>query len=267
MKKALALFFGLACGVGLGLLYSWVINPVQYTDTSPASLRADYQLAYAALIAQTFAVDGDLDAARARLAALELGDAAQGVTALAQRAAGAGLDLAQVRALSALAAALGAGPGTPLPPTLTPAPGAFTPISAATPSATAIPTITPRLLPTRTPTPTPIGAFELAGLQAVCDDTLPGPLLQVLTLDRSGEQVGGVGVVVEWAGGFDRFFTGLKPELGTGYGDFAMTEGVDYTIRLADSPAALISDVRSEPCTQPDGSAYAGSVLLVFRQP
>jgi hypothetical protein len=39
-------------------------------------------------------------------------------------------------------------------------------------------------------------------------------------------------VVVSWAGGQDRFFTGLRPERGAGYGDFEMSPGTEYEVSL-----------------------------------
>jgi hypothetical protein len=100
----------------------------------------------------------------------------------------------------------------------------------------------------------------------VCDPKLKQPLIQVLTLGADGTPVAGVEVLVEWAEGFDHFFTGLKPELGSGYGDFAMAEGVDYTVRLAADPAQTVSSLRVETCTDVGGKQLLGSWLLVFRQ-
>ena len=277
MKNRLLAVAGFALGLGAGLLYAWGIRPAQYTDTNPASLRADYKADYIQLVAQSFVVDGDIERARARLAVLGEADPARTVTALAQRAAASGGDPEAVRSLAALASALGARPVTP---TLFPLGETQRP---ATPEATltAEPTLTPEPTLSRLPTATPIpqgvpiqpptptlpGAFAFVGRQPVCDPKLPQPLIQILALDASGVPVPGVEVIVEWGGGFDHFFTGLKPELGSGYGDFAMTEGVDYTVRLAANPAEAINGLRVETCTDTGGKQFLGSWLLVFRQP
>lgn len=298
LRAALAV----ALGLGAGLLVAWVIAPVQYVDTEPRTLREDHRTAYIQLIAQAYAVDGNLERARARLALLDEGDAALAATAAAQRLAASGASAEAVQALSALAADLGARPaatalaaatptsamaataterlsqGTATPPpgdTLTPEPSATlptpTPPDTATftpsPTVTPPPTITPRLLPTRTPTPTPLGAFLFAHQQQMCDPTQTEPLIQVITQDRSGEEIGGAEVVVEWAQGFDHFFTGLKPELGAGYGDFTMTEGIEYTVHLAESPGARVGPLVAETCTGPTGAQFPGAWRLVFRQP
>jgi hypothetical protein len=57
-------------GVAAGLIYGWVIEPVQYTETSPASLRADYRTDYVLMIAETFHVEQDAALAVRRLSAL-----------------------------------------------------------------------------------------------------------------------------------------------------------------------------------------------------
>ena len=57
-------------GIGLGLLYGWVINPVKYVDTTPAKLRSDYQTDYILMVAEAYQAEGDLDLAARRLAVL-----------------------------------------------------------------------------------------------------------------------------------------------------------------------------------------------------
>lgn len=61
---------GLILGVVAGMLYGWVIQPVEYIDTTPASLRADYRTEYVLMVAEAFSGDPDLDQALIRLAAL-----------------------------------------------------------------------------------------------------------------------------------------------------------------------------------------------------
>jgi len=291
----------LALGLGLGLLYTWVISPVQYIDTAPNSLRAADQADYIQLAARAYSVDGDLGRARTRLALLGLRDPAQGVATQAQRAAAAG-DQAGQQALAALAAAISGTPtATPTAPTgtagsATDVTGALesgtgtegaaatesavetasatmtpsaspTPTETPRPTDTVVPSITPQLLPTRTATPTELAAFVFVGQQQVCDPRLTQPLIQVVTEDAQGNQIAGVEVVVTWDNGFDHFFTGLKPELGAGYGDFTMTSGVVYSVHLAQSPGVSIEGLSSESCSAPGGQPYPGSILLIFKQP
>jgi hypothetical protein len=69
-RGALWLLAGLALGFGLALLIGWVLFPVEYYDTAPASLRADYKDDYLRIVALAYQVEGDLARARRRLAAL-----------------------------------------------------------------------------------------------------------------------------------------------------------------------------------------------------
>ena len=287
MKRLLPGLLGLAAGLGLALLYTWVISPVQYIDTAPDSLRADYRFAYAKLAARAYAVDGDLGRAHTRLALLGMSDPAKGVATLAQQAATTGGDPAGAHALAALASALEGTTTTPAQSRTEGSPAAETPtlpLEGATQTATApsatpspsetphatdtvLPSITPNLLPTRTPSPTPLSAFVFVGQQQVCDPKLGQALIQVVTENAEGQQIPGVEVDIIWDEGFDHFFTGLKPDLGAGYGDFTMTSGVVYSEDLAESPSVSIDNLSAETCANPGGASYLGSWLLIFKQP
>lgn len=61
---------GLILGIVAGMLYGWVIRPVEYIDTTPSSLRADYRTEYVLMVAEAFSSDSDLDQALIRLASL-----------------------------------------------------------------------------------------------------------------------------------------------------------------------------------------------------
>ncbi len=276
-RRAIGLLGGLAAGLGLGLglLFAWVISPVQYVNTAPESLRPDLQAVYVHWVARAYAVDGDLNRAQYRLALLLMSDPAAAVSALAEQAGGAdGVALAE------LAAALGGGtpiaavsetpdvnasPGIPATSaTLRPSPK---PSDTPRPTDTVAPSITPQLLPTRTPTSLPLGAFEFVGQQLVCDPLLGEPLIQVVTETADGKQVPGVEVVITWDAGFDHFFTGLKPDVGAGYGDFTMAGGIEYSVHLAESPSATVERLVAQTCTDPGSDSYLGSWLLIYKQP
>lgn len=59
-------------GAGLGILYTWRINPVDYTDTELNTLRGDYQADYVLMVAEIYNFDQNLDAAVNRLTRLTL---------------------------------------------------------------------------------------------------------------------------------------------------------------------------------------------------
>ncbi|HLB63829.1 MAG TPA: hypothetical protein VJJ46_03235 [Anaerolineales bacterium] len=71
MRPTLARFvIGAAIGLAAGMIYGWILNPVEYVDTTPGSLREDYRTDYILMVAEAYAGDGNLDLARVRLAAL-----------------------------------------------------------------------------------------------------------------------------------------------------------------------------------------------------
>ena len=100
----------------------------------------------------------------------------------------------------------------------------------------------------------------------ICEPSLEEPLLIVLAESTTGQPLSGVEVIVNWEGGEDHFFSGLKPELGLGYADFAMTPGVVYSLRLADG-GQPISDLTPAECETPRGERYWGAWQLLFNRP
>ncbi len=70
MRRWIWFFIVVLLGVGAGLLYGWVINPVKYVDTTPAKLRSDYQTDYILMVAEAYQAESDLDLAARRLAVL-----------------------------------------------------------------------------------------------------------------------------------------------------------------------------------------------------
>jgi len=57
-------------GIALGLLYGWVIDPIEYTDVTPDILRADYRADYVLMVAEAYQTERDPDVAARRLAIL-----------------------------------------------------------------------------------------------------------------------------------------------------------------------------------------------------
>lgn len=103
----LLLFLGLIVGTAFSLWYGWVVNPLQYTDTDIAHLHPSYRDDLVRMVSEAYAVDADLDKARARLALLSVSDPATLVADLADQAIARNESLAHIRALARLAAALG----------------------------------------------------------------------------------------------------------------------------------------------------------------
>lgn len=256
----LPFLLGLLAGIAGGIYYAWAVDPVEYFDTAPTALREDFRNDYLALIAAAYAKDGDLARAQARLALFPIRDIETTLAVLAQRRLAAGLPPSEARALAQLAADLS--PQVPSGSLPLSRGATNTPPSLSTP--TLSPTSTPR--PTRAPTATPGAPFQLAAREQVCNPDLIEPFIQVEVFDADDQPVAGVEAFVVWDTGQDHFFTGLKPELGLGYGDFTMTEGVTYSLQLSDANQP-VTGLNLFECEGEDGESYPGSWLLRFQQP
>lgn len=285
------LLTGMILGAVLGLAYAWFYAPVKYVDASPASLSESDKDNYRALISAAFAANTDLPRARARLNLLNDTDPARVLAVQAQRALAEGRPEQEVNALGLLAVSLSEGnlppntiqegsstpnlvieTATPLPTisveeeTTSAASTATATQTARAPSTLRPATTTPTLLPTRTATPTPGAAFVLDARSGLCDPDLTEPLIMISTLDSASQPVPGVEVIVSWAGGEDRLVTGLKPELGLGYGDFTMQPGISYTVHLAGG-GELVQGLITSECETRSAGRFWGSWSLTYIQP
>jgi len=74
MSRWISFIITILVGIGLGLLYGWVIDPVDYVDTTPDSLRQDYQADYVLMVAEAYQIERDPALAVGRLAFLGGGD-------------------------------------------------------------------------------------------------------------------------------------------------------------------------------------------------
>lgn len=278
-----SVLLALLTGLGLGLLYSWVISPVRVVDSAPIALRPDFKDQYRSAIAAAFKSTGNLERARARLGLLGDANPIEALNAQAQRMLASG-KIQQADEVAALASALAQGNAFVAPASSTAIPPPTgQPISTgndATPTSTAqqIFTSTPEIFPTpaiileatprptRTPLPTQGAPFALTGQESICDSNLPDGLLQVLVLNANRRQLPGVEIRITWDGGEDQFFTGLKPELGNGYADFIMTPNVNYTVQLAQGSDTAIGLI-APACESPSGDPFTGGFKLTFQQP
>lgn len=62
------IFLALFVGVGMGLTYGWVIDPVDFFNLTPDTLRADYKADYVLMTAEAYRVEQDPGLAARRLA-------------------------------------------------------------------------------------------------------------------------------------------------------------------------------------------------------
>lgn len=293
------LITGALIGLTVGILTSWGIAPIQYSASSPSSLRPDFKDEYRYMIAAAYASAGNLGRARARLALLDK-DALQALADQSKRMLANNIAPSVVRNVSNLSAALEADTpptetiNTPLPepssttgaaleststsaavekPTATDTiqntDEAPTPEPVATDKATATPL--PPSAPTDAPhalfTPTALSSasFNLIKTTTFCEPGLPG-LLQITLTDSNGQPAPGIELVISWAGGEEHFFSGLKPELGNGYADFVMAPNIDYALSLSNS-STRVTNLKSTSCNIKDGGTSSGGIHLEFKQP
>lgn len=276
------LLTALILGLGLGLVYSWMISPLTQKDTHPATLREDYQDVYRALIARAYQANHNLPRARARLELLGDQEPALALAAQAQRSLAERGDQEMARLLAALSTDLRTTPETAedglTAPSPTPEPGESGDPDSPPPTGTepagtgeadpeeSTPTPTPEpVSPTLTPTEAP--PFTLQDQALICNPELSEPLIQVFATNAEGEGVPGVEIIVTWGNdNRERFFTGLKPDLGDGYADFEVEPGTTYTVELPEN-RTLVENLQVQQCGADTDQPYWGSWEIYITHP
>ena len=70
MARWIRFLIAIMVGIGLGLIYGWLIKPVEYVETTPDTLRVDYRTDYVLMAAEAYEGEKDLTLAVRRLAML-----------------------------------------------------------------------------------------------------------------------------------------------------------------------------------------------------
>jgi hypothetical protein len=276
--------------MGLGLGYTWVLFPHRVMDAQPSALRADFKDQYRSVVAASYAATGNLPRAQARLSILGDTNPIDSLNAQAQRMLASAQSFERADLVAALASTLNkdtsgaiistatlesiSNAGNTLTPTSPSATDIAALLSETPPlieTQTIVPEAQPTLLestprPTHTPTPVPGKPFTLTGQETICDSNRPDGLLQVVVLNRSRRQLAGVEIVITWDGGKEQFFTGLKPELGNGYADYAMMPDTTYTVQLARGSDVALG-IATPTCQSQAGETFPGGIKLTFQQP
>ncbi|MBN1891113.1 MAG: hypothetical protein JW850_24160 [Thermoflexales bacterium] len=267
-------------GLSLGLGYGWFVDPLEYTDVTPAELGSEHRSTWITLVAASYAVENDWARASFRLESLGEGDKIGSSVTDVMRHAIAELQAPPIlRALARLAERLGQRTpemivylATPIPTStpdlVTPSPPPTRPRPSPTPSSTPTPTFappaSPTSLPTLTPTPSPTPGYLLVKRERLCEMGASFSQIRVNVEDEQGHGLAGIEVWVSWEDGADRFVTGLKPERGTGYGDFDMKAQVAYDVSLGALAVPLVRGLKAEVCPSnvPTQTALASWVLV-----
>jgi hypothetical protein len=291
-RGPLYLLTGLLIGVVAGLLYAWLIQPMQYVDAAPNSLSESDKDQYRAMIALAYKADGNLGRARQRLALLNDSNPALALKIQADRAGDPptveGIALAalseeynpkptpQATATATLAVtttAVTRAPTGVLSPTATLDPAqavrtATLPPTATrtiTPTVTLTPAATLTLKPTLKPSPTLGAPFALKDKQKVCDASQPS-MLQVEVFDSAGKPVPGVKIKVSWPpNNQDYFYTGLELNISAGYADFEMASKTVYAVQAGEN-GETANGLSTQDCTGTSGT-FQGGWKLKFVQP
>lgn len=275
---------GLAIGLALGLLIAWVIAPVQYTDTSPSSMRTEFKDQYRVSIAMAFNATGNLERAQARLSLVGDQDILQALISQTERIFTSGNSPDDAYEISGLVNALSAvsliptkatsfitnpsptTEGDALPTsTQTPFGLVVTPKATSTPGSSPTPRPTSTQRSTSTATPTQGAPFVVLSREESCDRGPHEGLIMVEVRNKKRLPIEGQEIIVSWSGGEESFFTGLKPEINNGYADFLMDSNTQYSIRLASGGEAV--NGLSAPLCNKEGEEYLGSIQLIFQQP
>jgi hypothetical protein len=245
MRRAALLVLALTMVVGLagGLLYTWVLDPIEWYDTTPDALCTEDKLVYLTLLGDLYAAEDDLSRVEARLAELDVEADGPVLAGLIEQYLDSGGRTEEVRNLARLAEALGAS-------------GGVLSVFASAPTPSPEPTSTvpsqPGPSPTAGPSATPAPSFQLTEQTAICAEPGRPGFIAVRVRDAEGNEMAGVELVVSWSTGQDRFFTGLRPERGAGYADFRMEPKVEYEVALAsfkgDAAQGLISELSPGVC-------------------
>ncbi len=270
------LLLGLVIGLAFALYYAWVLNPVVYTDAQPSRLSEAYQREYILLVSQSYASNQNWAQAESRLAQLEDPNLAQTVRGLLDAEVKAQSNPELIRQLATLARQLGVEgqavaifAPTPPPDNLLPTPTvalalqetavAITQTETITATAALPPTPSATPRPTRAATATPQPNYRLLDQEQICTDEDVNRI-EVVTVDAFLNDLPGVKVLVNAQDENSHFFTGFKPEVGIGYGDFAMSPDSSYSILLADG-SPEVSGLRIENCA----TGFAGGWRLTFQ--
>jgi hypothetical protein len=275
-QPPLYLITGLIIGILAGLLISYVILPVRYTNTEPATLKSEQKTVFRGLVARVFLYEADSARAFNRLALLGEEKLSEVLVSQAQQMVAVNGDATSARGLALLASALTNGSVSITPLAVQPVTGATTTIdltksTAVTntpvpPTSTPFATYTPR--PTITPKPTQGSPYQLVGEpKEICDPESDISLLKVYVYDKSGQGVSGVKIQISITeGGQSEFYTGFYPEISNGYADYEMTPGFGYSLRVGEA-GETFPGLAVPECKSSGGDNYPGSLELKFKQP
>lgn len=69
-QKSVVVILALIVGLALGLLYAWVVNPVEWINGVPSQMRQDLQIDYLRMVIDSYSLNNDAELANQRYALL-----------------------------------------------------------------------------------------------------------------------------------------------------------------------------------------------------
>lgn len=242
---------GLVAGIALGLILTWGILPITFTNADPADLRPALKDDYVRMTSSAYATSANLETARRRIAALGLADPTQvfdHLIALEQNSKKTDTQDALIH--------LGQALGLKLPYTAQrPAPGVPTPAT---------------LYVIATPMPTVLSFRLVEEAPLTCADEPDTAHLRISVRDSQGRALPNIGIEISNADTQERetIYTGLKPERGIGYADYEALPG-KYQVRILDAVSETVSNITigAAPANcRADRGATPRGWKLVFQQ-
>jgi hypothetical protein len=61
--RFIAFFISILVGVAAGLAYGWLINPVQFNETTSATMRQDFRTDYVLMVSESYRADQNIEKA------------------------------------------------------------------------------------------------------------------------------------------------------------------------------------------------------------
>ncbi len=277
MTNVLGFLFGVGLGFGTALFLVWNALPPAEVSSDPSALTTESKEVYILLVSMSYAHDGDLERAKARLALLREPEIRSVLARHAEQHIRELRPEAQTRSLAKMALVLGANSVALSVYAVSPTP---TPIARATERAIRVSkpfaqTLLPIVIVNPAPTAEPATvasrvSFQLfEQVQLGCEqEKTPGARVLIYVQDANGQGLPGTKVRVQWNEGQDIFFTGLKNS-DPGYADFDMQPGKSYSAMVMDGASqvafGLDSDLLDPDCPA-DGKEHFRAWRVVFRR-
>ena len=239
----------LVLGIIFGLIFSWGVFPLQYTNADLVDLRQSHKDDLVRMISAAYELDGDLNTAKKQLLYLGIGNSVQTINTLIDQETRSG-NSTSISTLIRLRRAIASS-------------------SVATPTVVPTQVMTPTVIYVIATPEIPVATLTLVEKTPLsCIDEPETAKLRFTVRDTAGLGVPNVGIEIRWDAGSETIYTGLKPERGVGYADFEATPG-NFSVTVLNAKSETVSNlvIGAPPanCKNDNGKTPRGW-KLVFQQ-